>query len=61
MRYEVIMTYKCTGRLCRVYEVDAESEEDAVKLASSGEGYNSEEIDSVDIIGEPDIIVEENE
>ena len=61
MRYEVIMTYKCTGRLCRVYEVDAESEEDAVKLASSGEVYNSEEIDSVDIIGEPDIIVEENE
>lgn len=61
MRYEVIMTYKCTGRLCRVYEVDAESEEDAVKLASSGEGYNGEEIDSVDIIGEPDIIVEENE
>ena len=61
MRYEVIMTYKCTGRLCRVYEVDAESEEDAVKLASSGEGYNGEDIDSVDIIGEPDIIVEENE
>lgn len=61
MRYEVIMTYKCTGRLCRVYEVDAESEEDAVKLASSGEGYNGEDVDSVDIIGEPDIIVEENE
>lgn len=61
MRYEVIMTYKCTGRLCRVYEVDSESEEDAVKLASSGEGYNGEDVDSVDIIGEPDIIVEENE
>ena len=61
MNYVVIMEYKCTGRLCRVYEVDAESEEDAVKLASSGEGYNGEEIDSVDIIGEPDIIVEENE
>lgn len=61
MRYEVIMTYKCTGRLCRVYEVDAESEKDAIELASSGKGYNGEDVDSIDIIGEPDIIVEENE
>lgn len=55
------MTYKCIGRLCRVYEVDADSEKDAVELASSGEGYNGEDVDSIDIIGEPDIIVEENE
>ena len=55
------MTYKCTGRLCRVYEVDAESEKDAIELASSGKGYNGEDVDSIDIIGEPDIIVEENE
>ena len=61
MKYEVMITYKCTGRLSRVYEVDAESEKDAVELASSGEGYNGEDVDSIDIIGEPDIIVEENE
>jgi hypothetical protein len=61
MNYEVIMTYKCIGRISRVYEVDAESKEDAIKLASSGKGYNGEDIDSIDIVGEPDIIVEENE
>lgn len=55
------MTYKCIGRISRVYEVDAESKEDAIKLASSGKGYNGEDIDSIDIVGEPDIIVEENE
>lgn len=57
MNYAVIMTYKCIGRLCRVYEVDAE--EDAIKLASSGKGYSGEDID--DIVSELDIIVEENE
>lgn len=51
----------CIGRISRVYEVDAESKEDAIKLASSGKGYNGEDIDSIDIVGEPDIIVEENE
>lgn len=61
MNYEVIMAYKCIGRISRVYEVDAESKEDAIKLASSGKGYNGEDIDSIDIVGEPDIIVEENE
>lgn len=61
MNYAVIMTYKCIGRLCRVYEVDAESEEDAIKLASSGKGYNGEDIDDIDIVSEPNIIVEENE
>lgn len=61
MNYEVIMEYKCTGKLYRVYEVDAESEEDAIRLASSGKGYNGEDIDSIEIIGEPNIIVEENE
>lgn len=61
MNYEVIMTYKCIGRISRVYEVDEESKEDAIKLASSGKGYNGEDIDSIDIVGEPDIIVEENE
>ena len=57
MNYVVIMEYKCTGRLCRVYEVDAE--EDAIKLASSGKGYNG--VDSIDIVSEPNITVEENE
>lgn len=61
MNYEVIITYKCIGRLYRVYEVDAESEEDAIRLASSGKGYNGEDVDSIEIIGEPNIIVEENE
>lgn len=61
MNYLVIMEYKCTGRLCRVYEVDAESEEDAIKLASSGKGYNGEGVDCTDIISEPNITVEENE
>ena len=59
MNYAVIMEYKCTGRLCRVYEVDAES--DAIKLASFGKGYNGEDVDSIEMIGEPNIIVEENE
>ena len=61
MNYVVIMEYKCIGRLCRVYEVDAESEEDAIKLASSGKGYNGEGVDSIDIVSEPNITVEENE
>lgn len=61
MNYEVIMTYKCIGRICRVYEVDAESKEDAIRLASSGKGYSGEDIDDIDIVSEPDIIVEENE
>lgn len=61
MNYEVIITYKCIGRLYRVYEVDAESEEDAIRLASSGKGYNGEDVDNIEIIGEPNIIVEENE
>lgn len=47
MNYVVIMEYKCTGRLCRVYEVDAESEEDAIKLASSGKGYNGEGVQEI--------------
>lgn len=59
MNYTVIMTYKCIGRICRVYEVDAELEEDAIRLASSGKGYSGEDID--DIVSELDIIVEENE
>lgn len=50
MNYVVIMEYKCT---CRVYEVDA------IKLASSGKGYNG--VDSIEMIGEPNITVEENE
>ena len=57
MNYVVIMEYKCTGRLCRVNELDAE--EDAIRLASSGKGYNGE--DSIEMIGEPNITVEENE
>lgn len=61
MNYVVIMEYKCIGRLCRVYEVDAESEEDAIRLASSGKGYNGEGVDCIDIISEPNITVEENE
>lgn len=59
MNYLVIMEYKCTGRLCRVYELDAE--EDAIRLASSGKGYNGEDVDSIEMIGEPNITVEENE
>lgn len=59
MNYVVIMEYKCIGRLCRVYEV--ESEEDAIRLASSGKGYNGEDVDSIDIVSEPNITVEENE
>lgn len=59
MNYLVIMEYKCIGRLCRVYEVDAV--EDAIKLASSGKGYNGEDVDSIDIVSEPNITVEENE
>lgn len=53
------MEYKCIGRLCRVYEVDAE--EDAIRLTSSGKGYNGEDVDSIDIVSEPNITVEENE
>ena len=55
MNYVVIMEYKCTGRLCRVYESDA------IRLASSGKGYNGEDVDSIEMIGEPNITVEENE
>lgn len=55
MNYVVIMEYKCIGRLCRVYE------EDAIRLASSGKGYNGEDVDSIDIVSEPNITVEENE
>lgn len=61
MRYLVNMVYKCKGKSYLTYEVDAESEEDAIKLASSGKGYSGEDIDDIDIVSEPDIIVEENE
>lgn len=30
-------------------------------LASSGKGYNGEDVDSIEMIGEPNITVEENE
>ena len=61
MRYLVNMVYKCKGKSYLTYEVDAESEEDAIRLASSGKGYNGEDVDSIEMIGEPNITVEENE
>lgn len=61
MRYLVNMVYKCKGKSYLTYEVDAESEDEAIRLASSGKGYNGEDVDSLEMIGEPNITVEENE
>ena len=33
----------------------------ANSIASSGKGYNGEDVDSIKMIGEPNITVEENE
>ena len=63
MNYVVIMEYKCIGRLCRVYEVDAESEDEAIELAKVGEVISTDEFfDDVQLEGEPESIsVEEDE
>lgn len=57
------MEYKCTGRLCCVYEVDAESEDEAIELAKVGEVISTDEFfDDVQLEGEPESIsVEEDE
>ena len=49
------------ARIEKIVDLDAESEEDAIRLASSGKGYNGEDVDSIEMIGEPNITVEENE
>lgn len=61
MRYLVNMVYKCKAYL--TYEVEAESEDEAIELAKVGEVISTDEFfDDVQLEGEPESIsVEEDE
>ena len=63
MRYLVNMVYKCKGKSYLTYEVDAESEDEAIELAKVGEVISTDEFfDDVQLEGEPESIsVEEDE
>lgn len=67
MRYLVNMVYKCKGKSYLTYEVDAESEDEAIELAIElakvGEVISTDEFfDDVQLEGEPESIsVEEDE
>lgn len=63
MRYLVNMVYKCKGKSCLTYEVEAESEDEAIELAKVGEVISTDEFfDDVQLEGEPESIsVEEDE
>lgn len=63
MRYLVNMVYKCKGKSYLTYEVDAESEDEAIELARIGSVISTDEyFDDVQLEGEPESIdVEENE
>lgn len=63
MRYLVNMVYKCKGKSYLTYEVEAESEDEAIELAKVGEVISTDEFfDDVQLEGEPESIsVEEDE
>lgn len=62
MRYLVNMVYKCKGKSYLTYEVDAESEDEAIELAKVGEVISTEFFDDTQLEGEPESIdVEEYE
>ena len=63
MRYLVSMVYKSKGRSYLTYEVDAESEDEAIELAKVGQVISTDEfLDDVQLEGEPESIdVEEDE
>lgn len=60
MRYLVNMVYKCKGKRYLTYEVDAESREEAIEQARIGDAVYTD-LDDIQLEGEPNIIVEENE
>lgn len=63
MRYLVNMVYKCKGTSYLTYEIEAESEDEAIELARVGSVISTDEyFDDVQLEGEPESIdVEENE
>lgn len=63
MKYLVYMVYKCRGKSYLTYEVDAESEDEAIELAKAGNVNSVDEyFDDVQLEGEPESIdVEEDE
>ena len=63
MRYLVNMVYKCKSKSYLTYEVEAESEDEAIELAKVGEVISTDEFfDDVQLEGEPESIsVEEDE
>ena len=63
MRYLVSMVYKCKGKSYLTYEVESESEDEAIELAKVGEVISTDEyFDDVLLEGEPESIdVEEDE
>ena len=63
MRYLVNMVYKYKGKSYLTYEVDAESEDEAIELAKVGEVISTDEFfDGVQLEGELESIsVEEDE
>ena len=63
MRYLVNMVYKCKGKSYLTYEVEAESEDEAIKLARVGAVISTDEyFDDIQLVGEPESIdVEEDE
>jgi hypothetical protein len=62
MRYLVNMVYKCKGKRYLTYEVDAESREEAIEQARIGDiDAVYTDLDDIQLEGEPNIIVEENE
>lgn len=63
MRYLVNMVYKCVGKSYLTYEVEAESEDEAIELAKVGEVISTDEVfDDAQLEGEPESIsVEEDE
>ena len=63
MRYLVNMVYKCKCQSYLTYEVEAESEDEAIELARVGSVISTDEyFDDVQLEGEPESIdVEENE
>lgn len=63
MKYLVNMVYKCKGKSYLTYEVEAESEDEAIELAKNGEVISIDEcLDDVQLVGKPESIsVEEDE
>ena len=63
MKYLVNMVYKCKGKSYLTYVVDAESKDEAIKLALDGEVISTDEcFDDIQLEGDPESIdVEEDE